>query len=258
MPELPDLEVFSQHLTQKLKGKKLKDVQIPTRRFKTNVGLPELRKAIQGAVIRKIYREGKELYFKFNNKQKIAIHLMLHGRFYWLDKEGEKKNTLLILSFSNGKVLALSDFQFQAKLQLNPASVNVPDALSPKVNLAFWKERLQSRARVKNLLLDQKVIRGIGNAYADEILWAARISPFSIAGKIPDEKIRALEKAVPRMLKKGINEIKKRSRDIIGGELRDFLVIHNAKQSKSPTGAKIRVEKKGRVTYYTNEQQLFT
>lgn len=258
MPELPDLEVFSQHLTRKLAGKKLTDIRMPLKGIDSNVSIQKLKKLMKGAVLRKITREGKELFFHFSNKHVLGYHLMLHGRFYWLDEEEEKKNTLLVLSFSNKKALALTDFQRQAKLTLDPPAKKAPDALAKEVNIAFWKEKLQSKARIKNLLLDQNVLRGIGNAYADEILWASGISPFSIANKIPEKQVKALAKTVPSVLKRAVVQIRKASKDVIGGEIRDFLQIHNSSKEKSPTGGIIRTEKKGRITYYTDEQALFT
>src|SRR5205085_1546075 len=113
-------------------------------------------------------------------------------------------------------------------IALDPEESDVPDALSPKANTAFWTNVLQTRATIKNVLLDQKIVRGIGNAYADEILWTARISPFSIANKLPVSAIRALSSATKKVLKHAIKQIAKKEPGIIGGEVRDFLVVHNA------------------------------
>ena len=102
------------------------------------------------------------------------------------------------------------------------------------------------------------MIRGIGNAYADEILWHARISPLSICNKIPDAKIKQLVRAIPSVLKNAEKQIRKINPDTISGEERSFLKIHNSKKKKSPTGALIRQAKiNSRVTYYTQEQQFF-
>lgn len=81
---------------------------------------------------------------------------------------------------------------------------------------------MKTRTNIKNLLLDQKVIRGIGNAYADEILWHARISPLSVCNKIPDEKIKAIAKSIKTVLHKAIKHICKSHPQIISGEVRDF------------------------------------
>ena len=107
-------------------------------------------------------------------------------------------------------------------------------------------------------MLDQKNIRGIGNAYTDEILWEAGISPLSICNKIPDNKIKALAKSIKEVLEDAENQIKKAQPDIISGEVRDFLKIHNSKKKESPTGGKIHNKMvNSRITYYTDEQELY-
>jgi formamidopyrimidine-DNA glycosylase len=255
MPELPDLEVFSHNLTKQLKGATLDKIVVTTR-AKTNVSRTKFQ-VLKGQKIKTVYRDGKELRFGFT-KDILGLHLMLHGKLYWQENAPEK-NTLFTLAFRNGVVLGLTDFQGQARMSLNPEESEVPDALDKNTTLTFWKNALQTKAVIKNVLLDQHVIRGIGNAYADEILWAAKISPFSIAGKIPLPAIRKLAGAVKKVLNNGIKQVKKTQPDIIGGELRGFLVIHNAKKTESPTGGKIlRKTAGGRKTYYTEEQELFT
>jgi formamidopyrimidine-DNA glycosylase len=255
MPELPDLEVFSHNLTKQLKGVALDKIVITTR-AKTNVPKTKFQ-VLKGQKIKAVYREGKELRFGFT-KDILGLHLMLHGKLYW-QEDAPEKNTLLTLAFRNGSILGLTDFQGQARISLNPEASDVPDALDKTVTLAFWKDALQTKAVIKNVLLDQHVVRGIGNAYADEILWAAKISPFSIAGKIPLPAIRKLAAAVKKVLNNGIKQVKKMQPDIIGGEVRGFLGVHNAKKAESPTGKKILQKTAGgRKTYYTEEQELFT
>ena len=104
--------------------------------------------------------------------------------------------------------------------------------------------------------MDQKIIRGIGNAYADEILWEARISPKSITHKIPSEAVKVLAKTIKSVLKAAEKQIAKTHPDIISGEVRDFLKIHNADKEKSPKGAKISHEMlNSRITYYTKRTE---
>jgi len=84
------------------------------------------------------------------------------------------------------------------------------------------------------------------------------ISPFSISNKIPDAAIKTLAKSIKTILRKAEKLILKTDPDIISGEIRDFMAIHNAKQTHSPTGAKIRIDKSGaRKTYYTDEQKVY-
>lgn len=257
MPELPDLEVFARNLQRRLKRKKLLDIRLSTDAV-TKTSQKELANAVVGASVSAVYREGKELRFRFSNKNIIGIHLMLRGKFFWFEDKNTHSHTLLELKFSAGINLALTDYQHRAVITLNPKESTVPDALSKAVNEKFIASILQSRAAVKNILLDQHIIRGIGNAYADEILWDAAISPFSAGNQIPPAGAKALARSIRKVLQNAIKQVDKAEKGIIGGEIRDFLQIHNASKKNSPSGAAI-VKKMtaGRPTYYTSEQQLY-
>lgn len=258
MPELPDLEVFSANLNRELKGKVLKEIKV-SGKAKLNVTKRKLTQLLKGQKLSNVFREGKMLYFYFGNKNILALHMMLRGKLYRVEDGKPAPYTLFELIFEGDKRIGLADYQGNAHAILNPEETEVPDALDKQVNQKFWQEKLQSRAGIKNILLDQHIVRGIGNAYADEILWESGISPFSTANKIPPAAIKRLAKAIPKVLKHAVKQIRKESPKIIGGEIRDFLQVHNAKRKKSPGGAPIKVATKGgRKTYYTNEQQLFT
>ena len=162
------------------------------------------------------------------------------------------------LLFDDGQKLTLTDFQKAATPTLNPEPKDAPDALDTKVDFTFLKQLLQAKkAVVKNILLDQHIIRGIGNAYADEILWDARISPFSISNKIPEAKIKDLATSIQSVLKHAEHQILKENPDIISGEVRDFLNVHHTRKKETPTGAAIHIKAGTRKTYYTDEQELF-
>ena len=256
MPELPDLQVFSKNLQIELKGKKLEKITVRAG-ANVNVSSAQLKKKVERETVKTVYREGKELRMAFRNGTVLGLHMMLHGKLVWYDEE-PPKYSLVEMEFEKDVHLALTDFQRQARLTVDPEAPAAPDALGDEVNLSFWKKALQTKAKIKNLLLDQKVIRGIGNAYADEILWEAKISPFSVSANSPPAKVSKLVKAVRKVLKNAEKKIAKAEPDIIGGEIRDFLVIHNAHKKKSPTGAAIRVSASGgRKTYYTGEQEEF-
>jgi formamidopyrimidine-DNA glycosylase len=254
MPELPDLQVFSRNLNKVLRGKKLLKIKLPG--IKSSLAA-NIKKSLEAQKLVKVYRDGKELRFAFQNKKILGIHLMLRGRLQWATFGTDLKHVLTELIFEN-KTLILTDYQRRARIFLDPPATKVPDALSKQVNEKFWKDTLQSKAGIKNLLLDQHQVRGIGNAYADEILWKAGISPFSVSNKIPASKIKMLARSVKAVLADAEKKIAKAEPGIIGGEIRDFLIIHNAKQKKSPSGAAIKKKSSGgRPTYFTNEQELF-
>lgn len=255
MPELPDLEVFSRNLEKKLKGKKLVKLTI-TRGARTTVPASRIINTLTGQRLMKIYREGKELRFAFQ-KNLLGLHLMLRGKLFWFDAKNPHKHSLAEFYFEKRTGVTVTDYQRKAQLSLDPEVPDVPDALSSKLSVGYLKKILQKKAAIKNLLIDQRLIRGIGNAYADEILWQARISPFSISNKIPPAGVKALANSIKMVLKKAQQQIAQKEPGIIGGEVRDFMAVHNPKKRKSPNGALIKTSNTARKTYYTNEQVLY-
>ncbi|TDE10528.1 DNA-formamidopyrimidine glycosylase family protein [Dyadobacter psychrotolerans] len=259
MPELPDLQAFSKNLTKELKGKKLEKLEVLVKQ-KTQVSEKELSENLDGKTLKKVYRLGKELFFDFGADALVSMHLMLHGKLVMQMKEDElPKYALVNFIFKDGTQLILTDFQKIAKIDLNPELSDTMDALSEKLTAEWLSEKLKkSKAAIKSVLTDQKVIGGIGNAYVDEILWDAKIHPKSIAAKIPQKQIKMLAKSINEVLKDAEKKILKSNPDIISGEIRDFMVVHNSKKKTSPTGGEILIDKVGsRKTYYTNEQVLF-
>jgi formamidopyrimidine-DNA glycosylase len=258
MPELPDLQVFGRSLSEKLVGKRVQKIRaIYRKKLKTSDA--ELRDRIERATLTSIYRDGKELRFAFDNGHVLGLHMMLKGELHLFVGTHDKKYPIIEILFSDGSGLVMTDWQGQARATLNPEPREAPDALSPMVNYRFLKEKLaSSRAAIKKLLMDQEVIRGIGNAYADEILWDARISPLSICNKIPQEVVKQLAKSIRRVLTKAEKAIFKAYPGITAGEIRDFMAVHNPDRTHSPTGERIHIQKAGRSTYYTDEQKLYT
>lgn len=256
MPELPDLQVFSKNLSKTFVGKTLRKINVRNSK-KLKVSPAKLSDSLEGQRLSAIKRVGKELHFEFNNGQVLGLHLMLRGNLYKFEEKNTQKYTIIELLFSEDSGLAMADFQGQATPTLNPEDRDAPDALF--LNLKYLKEHLsKSKAVIKNVLLDQHVIRGIGNAYADEILWEARISPFSVSSKIPEDAVKNLLKAMKSVLRRAEKSILKTNPDIITGEIRDFMLIHNSKKKNSPTGSPIKVKASGaRKTYYTNEQVTY-
>jgi len=256
MPELPDLQVFSQNLTKKLKNKKLEKIDVKIA-AKLNVTEKELKQVLEGQPLSEVKRQGKELHFEFKNGHVLALHLMLHGQLYFFTTHNEHKFTIIELLFEGGTGLALTDFQKAAIPTLDPKENNVKDALDIDAN--YLKEKLSTRTAVKTVLMDQHIIRGIGNAYADEILYDAKISPFSVSNKIPDEQIKQLAKSIKAVLEHAEKEIVKSNPDIISGEFRDFLKVHQPKKKKTESGYPIHQKPVGaRKSYYTDEQELFS
>ncbi len=259
MPELPDLQVFGKNLEKKLDGKKLIRVNVANS-TKVNVSESTLKSKLEGKRLNNILRNGKELFFNFDGKQVLSFHLMLNGEFHFFHETNNYKNKIIELLFEDKTGLVVTDWQQYANVKFNPETPAVPDAFSKEFNLEYLQNgfvKYKSR-RIKDLLIDQKFVRGIGNAYVDEILWEAKIHPLSKAGKIPGEISEKLYNSVNKILVDAEKEILKRDPDIIRGEIRDFLKVHNSKVKHSPTGGTIKKENLGnRITYYTDEQILY-
>ena len=183
---------------------------------------------------------------------------MLTGRFSMVKDSDSVRFKVLTMVFDDGTSLVVNDPKKLVTVKLNPIPSTVPDAL--EVNGTYLRRKISERPRTlaKAFLIDQAIIRGIGNAYADEILWQARISPKSAVGKIPDHVIEELLASISSVLTWAVQEIKRESPQIISGEVRNFLHVHQPKRSESPTGHRIiKAKVASRPTYFTAEQVLY-
>jgi formamidopyrimidine-DNA glycosylase len=256
MPEIPDLNIFCGNLAKRLAGKKLKSVSILIdRRLK----LPEtaFKAALVGNELTEINRVGKQLYFVFKNGHVLGIQLLLYGSMHWYEGKNDNKFTIAEMLFSDGTGLAITDWQKAVILTLDPEVSKVPDAMH--LPEGYLENALKGKAKpVKTVLQEGKVVQGIGNAYVDEILYAAKLSPFSIADKIPLAKIKVLTKAIDEVLTDAETHIRKNFPDTITEKERDFLQVHRPRHKETLKGEAILItEIASRKTYYTKGQELF-
>jgi formamidopyrimidine-DNA glycosylase len=257
MPEIPDIEVFTRNLHKLFAQKKLVKIKI-VNGHKLKDKPSELSKALEGKILEKIYRSGKEMRFQFADGKLLGLHLMLTGDIILFDKKNTHHSTIAEFYFADGSGFALTDRMRNAHIKLDPVDKAGVDALSAKLNFKYLKAAFKRNTGIKKLLIDQDVIRGIGNSYSDEILWRARISPYSVAAAIPDEKIKALVPIIKKTLKAGTEQIYKKYKGKVNVEVKEFLQVHTKEKTKSPTGAKIIIDQKGMMkTYYTKEQILY-
>lgn len=254
MPELPDLAVMAKNIEKRLKDHTLKALTLHIDR-KVNVDEKTFQEALVGHKVKSVFREGKELRFEIG-KELLGLHLMLHGELKLVEKDEAVKFAVLQLDFGKDQ-LYLTDWQKQASVTLNPQKSLVPDALDMK-DKEFVELLTKKKSDIKTVLLDQKSIRGIGNAYADEILYDSGISPLSIAKAIPANKVEKLWRSMQSVLTDGIDQISKADPDRLTGENRDFMKIHLPKNDKTVRGEKIIVDKKGsRKSYYVESQKVY-
>lgn len=256
MPELPDLHVIASNLNKIYSNCCLSNIYIADK-AKINVEITEYNQLL-GKRVKSISRFGKEIKITFEEKHTLFLHLMREGKLYKTDED--VKNIILKLVFEDGKILVMSDFMGQAKVLLNPEQSNVPDPFGDQFTKEYLKQQLKIKQRVaiKVFLIDQANILGIGNAYADEILWYSKLSPATKCGNIPDSVIDTLYNNIRLVLMTAVEKIKEIEPDIISGEIRSFMSVHNKNKKISPTGYKILTGKVGsKITYYTEEQILY-
>jgi formamidopyrimidine-DNA glycosylase len=260
MPELPELTVFAENLSKAVVGKTIASALCPNSK-RLNVPAEEFAGAVESAKVDRVERVGKEICLHLSRGAFLWIHLMLKGGFVRSRKEevGKLDDLVLALLFSDGSALAVTDPRGMARIALKEsAAAKAPDALDLSTEFLQEEFRKKPKALVKAFLIDQERIGGIGNAYSDEILWLARISPKSVVGKLPPEAVEALARAIPAVLDEAMREIRKRRPDTVAGEIREFLKVHVPGKKLSPTGGRIVKEQVGgKTTYYTDEQVLY-
>ncbi len=259
MPELPDLEAYAENLRKMLSGKAVRSALV-FNRGKSNVDTKELNAALASAKIAAVARNGKEMFFSFDNGRVLSVHLMLEGKFHVTGDINDVSFKIFGLQL-DGNYLVVTDPKGWAKITLDPQPQTSPDALSPDFSFEYlWAKLNEKKSKnIKSLLIDQSIVRGIGNAYVDEILWEAKVSPDSRTGAIPIETAKKIYNSALLVLKRSVNEILRIDPDVIHGEIRDFMRVHNKKRSTCPHGFHIHTKRiASKITYYTDEQVVYS
>lgn len=204
MPELPEVETIVRQLQQNILGKVIQDVKI--------VDTTVVDAAVKGALntkITNVERRGKNIIIELDNDKALLVHLRMTGHFHYVPaniKNNDSKNNYtkylaLKLGFADGSILTnnairrfervylLSRKQLQEKL-----SSLGPEPLSSAFTAKQFKERLcqHPQAVIKNKLLDQSCIAGIGNIYAQEALYHAKINPQRAVKSLTDKEMTAI------------------------------------------------------------------
>lgn len=252
MPEIVELKIFAKSLKNRLTGKKV----IKAVNYKGGFDLNEVA---AGKTLTDVRSHGKEMFFLLDWEPAFSAHLMLHGGFNILNENLRPAAVDLIaeLYFDTREYLILYDGDGYAKVSPFAELPAVPEAT--EITEAQFVDLLARKkgAAIKNVLCDQKCIRGIGNAYADEILYAARVNPEVKAGKLPYETQIELYSAMNKLLDNSITEYSRRYEGALSGEMRDFMKVHT-KARLTPDGEQIKVcEVGGKKTYYTLSQRKF-
>lgn len=235
MPELPDLEVLKDNLTPRAVGHTVRGVEVRSPAF-LKTAQPHISELV-GREVTGFARRGKYLILLVSEGLRLVLHLMRWG-WIWHGSSSyaPTRATIFRLSLDDGNDIRLIEPGPQRLARgwvlregdPGPLAELGWEPLSPDFTEDALRGLLSGKRRqLKKILIDQRLIAGIGNAYADEILFVARLSPFRYAHTLSPEEITRLHRAIPDTLTWTISEIKKRlGGDLFEKEVRDFLWVH--------------------------------
>ena len=236
MPEIPDLENVCAVLNRRLPGLTVAAVETP-RPLVLRTPAAEFARRLRGATFKGVGRRGKFLLYRLAGDAVLAVNPMLVGRFQYVAPERKRPaRTCFVLGLSNGRELRYVDERSMGKVYLvSEAELAAlpqlagmgPDALDPALTEEEFLRRLRRyRGAVKQVLVKAEFIAGIGNAYADEILFEAGIHPFTKVRDLGEEERRALQRAVPAVLRWAIAAVGEAMEEEIDRKPRAFLRVH--------------------------------
>ena len=231
MPELPDITVYVEHLERRAVGARLAAIRLASPFLLRSV-TPSVDE-VSGREVVAVRRLAKQIVFVLEGGFFAVVHLMIAGRLRWRDAKapvpkriglaafdfedssGRAKGCLLLTEASKKKRAALRLVRGAPALaDLDPGGLDVLDTRFE----AFWARLRQTPHTVKRALTDQRILAGIGNAYSDEILFRARMSPFKPAQRIGETEARALFDACRSVLAEWTERLRADAGDAFPGE----------------------------------------
>lgn len=243
MPELPEVETVKRGLEKLLVNHEIVGYEVLREKSFPN-DAETARKFLVGARVRAVRRRAKVLLIDLSTKYTIAVHLKMTGQLVYQSKDERfgaghpneslvqqlpDRSTRVVLQLSDGATLFFNDQRVFGWLKLFPTAEieNIdfikklgPEPLEKGFTADVFAERVQRRknSRIKAVLLDQTVLAGVGNIYADESLWAARIHPETRVSDITVPKLKLLHKELVAVLKKAIEAGGSTDRNYVNAE----------------------------------------
>ncbi len=225
MPELPEVETTVRGLQQKVLSRTFVDIWTDFKKIiKKPKDFKQFEKELKGRKIQKIWRRGKNIIFELSQGYSLLVHQKLTGHLLYGEWQEDRVNSYIHLKFflDNGKILALSDLRKFAKIELwetedlkRELSSLGPEPLDKNFTFEKFKEALenkkaargeprQRRGKIKQVLMNQEIIVGIGNIYSDEVLWRSKIHPFKDVSKLTEKELRNIYSNIKNVFKKAI------------------------------------------------------
>jgi formamidopyrimidine-DNA glycosylase len=212
MPELPEVETVRLGLEKYATGKVIKAIKVHHPRA-TNVKSIAPLSSVKGQKIRRLSRRGKFLWFELDSELALVAHLGMSGQFK-VQKSGSpvEKHTRVLISLDNCDLHFVDQRTFgwlsvEEIYEGLPRSVQhiAPDPFDPKFEINSAVERyLSKKTEIKRALLNQEIMSGVGNIYADEALWLAKINPMQPCEKLDKSQVRELIKAAKKIMERSL------------------------------------------------------
>lgn len=215
MPELPEVETVRRSLLGLIQNKTIKDIHVYY--AKIIVGDPEVFvTALQGRKLLTIDRRGKYLLFRFDHDLTMISHLRMEGKYFVRQStEPENKHVHVVFEFTDGSVLQYQDVRKFGRMQLVQTGTEAqvsgikalgPEPFSPDFKVdSFYTALRRHHKAIKQVLLDQHVVTGLGNIYVDEVLWLSQISPLLPANAITRAQAEVLHDNIIQELKMAVD-----------------------------------------------------
>ncbi len=207
MPELPDLTVYLESLAARIANRRLARVRL-LNPFLLRTALPPIAR-VEGRKVLNLRRLGKRIVVGLEDELYLVLHLMIAGRLRWIEgnNKAPARITLALFEFDNG-VLAFTEAGTKRRASLHVVEGKASlDAMNPggievmEADLGTFRERLIGENHtLKRALTDPRLFAGIGNAYSDEILHRARLSPVALTGQLTQAEIARLFSSTTEVL----------------------------------------------------------
>jgi formamidopyrimidine-DNA glycosylase len=241
MPELPEVEILVRHLAPLLKGKTIRGVEVRRPKVLAPTTERELVRSLRGAKFTGLSRRGKYLLFSLRRPKRrdpllLVGHLGMTGRMYLMPKSATlPKHAAVVLDLGRTRMV-YEDTRYFGRLTLDRGGLEKlgPEPLGPDFTAAYFAVNLErSRQPIKVKLLDQTLVAGVGNIYASEALFRARISPRLAANKLSAGQIKNLRQAIREVLTEAIGSGSTLPLDFAGNGGRDGLFYYGGSGDES-------------------------
>lgn len=270
MPELPEVETIKRDLSRLVIGKEILDIKTDSPK-QVQPSFAVVKKAVVGATIKSIKRRAKLLCLFLSNGKILVIHLKLTGRLLVREKKAPRDDWQHIsFSLGGGKELRFADLRKFGWIRLVGNKEGLEKLLAEfgpepldDLNLERLQKILSSSSRaVKVLLMDQKKIAGIGNIYASDALFLAKIDPRRPANKVTEKEAKKLYQTIEKVLKAGIKYRGASDQyylDALGhkGSYQDYFLVYGREGKKclKCKGEIKKIKLGGRGTYFCSACQ---